>query len=173
MKRRPVTFGLLLFLSLLAAAWLASPALAGSKPLAPRRALDLGGTWQVEQGSMDSVPERFSHTVVVPGLVDMAEPALEEVGTKSDRRAAFWYRRTFTLDGPVPEVALLKIHKAKYGTKVFLNGRAVGEHLPCFTPALLDVKEHLEGDGRENELVVRVGADRECLPEGMRYPRCG
>jgi len=165
MKRRQATFGLLL--SLLTAAWLGTLALAGSKPLPPRRVLDLGGTWQVEQGSMDSVPKQFSHTVVVPGLVDMAKPAFEEVGTKSDLRAAFWYRRTFTLDGPVPEVAILKIHKAKYGTKVLLNGRAVGEHLPCFTPALLDVKERLEGEGRENELVVRVGADRECLPEGM------
>ena len=164
MKRRPATFTLLVLL--VVAACLAARASAGPEP-SPRRLLDLNGTWQVEQGSMDAVPEGFSHTVVVPGLVDMAEPAFQEVGKKSDLRAAFWYRRTFTLDGPVPAVAILKIHKAKYGTKVFLNGRAVGEHLPCFTPALLDVKRHLKGEGRENELVVRVGADRECLPEGM------
>jgi hypothetical protein len=129
--------------------------------------VDLNGTWHVAQGAMESVPGEFAHAVVVPGLVDMAQPAFEEVGRKSDLREAFWYRRAFTVEGPVPAVALLKIHKAKYGTKVLLNGRAVGEHLPCFTPALLDVREHLHGDGRRNELVVRVGADRECLPEGM------
>ncbi|UCF17508.1 MAG: hypothetical protein JSW59_08605, partial [Phycisphaerales bacterium] len=50
---------------------------------------------------------------------------------------------------------------------VFLNGSVVGEHLPCFTPALLNVKGLLKGVGEQNELIVRVGADRESLPEGM------
>ncbi len=116
---------------------------------------------------MDSSPGQFTHTVVVPGLVDMARPAFVDVGTKSARRQAFWYRRTFRLDGSIPEKAILKIHKAKYGTKVFLNGQLVGTHLPCFTPALLDVKNHLKGNGQENELVIRVGANRESLPKGV------
>ncbi len=59
---------------------------------------------------------------------------------------------------------MLKIHKAKYGTKVWLNGQLAGEHLPCFTPALMDVKPYLKGDGQENVLLVRVGADRESRP---------
>jgi hypothetical protein len=113
---------------------------------------------------MDSVPKLFEHTVPVPGLIDMAKPVFAEVGKKSDRRQAFWYRRTFTVDGSIPAVAVLKIHKACYGTKVWLNGQAVGEHLPCFTPALLDVKQHIKGSGRVNELVIRVGADRESRP---------
>ncbi|MBN2316396.1 MAG: hypothetical protein JXM79_20885, partial [Sedimentisphaerales bacterium] len=83
------------------------------------------------------------------------------------KREAFWYRRTFTLDKSIPDIAILKIHKAKYGTKVFLNDHIVGEHLPCFTPALLDVKNFLNDSGQENELIVRVGADRESLPEGV------
>jgi hypothetical protein len=141
--------------------------MASLKPAAPRRVVPLDGTWQVEQGALDAVPTTFSHTVVVPGLVDMARPAFQEVGHKSKLRQAFWYRRTFTVDGPVPEVAILKIHKARYGTKVFLNGKLAGEHLPCFTPALLDVKPYLKGNGQENELVVRVGADRSILPKGQ------
>ncbi|MFO0930354.1 MAG: hypothetical protein U0736_25560 [Gemmataceae bacterium] len=103
----------------------------------------------------------------MPGLLDMARPAFTEVGTKSALRQAFWYRRTFTVAGPIPDVAVLKIHKARYGTKVFLNGKLAGEHLPCFTPALLDVKPFLKGDGQENEIVIRVGADRSCLPAGQ------
>ncbi|MBN2128566.1 MAG: hypothetical protein JW741_03685 [Sedimentisphaerales bacterium] len=138
------------------------PAEAGS-----RRVVDLNGTWQVAEGAMDSIPPRFEHTVPVPGLVDMAEPAFAEVGKKSERREAFWYRRTFSVEGTIPDVAILKINKAKYGTKVWLNGELVGEHLPCFTPALLDVKKHLKGHGRQNELIVRVGADREALPAGQ------
>ena len=133
----------------------------------PRRVVNLSGKWQVEQGDMDSVPKQFGHKVPVPGLVDMAEPAFAEVGEKSEKRQAFWYRRTFKVKGKVPAAAILKIHKAKYGTKVWLNGDVVGEHLPCFTPALLDVKEFLKGGGRENELVVRLGANRESVPEGQ------
>jgi len=132
-----------------------------------RRIINLDGAWEIAQGSMDLTPNSFEHKVPVPGLVDMAEPVFEEVGKKSEKRQAFWYRRRFTFEGQIPDVAILKIHKAKYGTKVFLNGQLAGEHLPCFTPALLDVKEFLKGSGKQNELIVRVGADRECLPEGM------
>jgi beta-galactosidase len=135
-----------------------------SESSGPRRIIDLNGTWEVAQGGMDSAPEKFQHTVLVPGLVDMARPAFAEVGKKSERRQAFWYRRTFTLDGAIPPVAILKIHKAKYGTKVWLNGRVAGEHLPCFTPAELDVRKFLKGDGQKNELIIRVGADRESRP---------
>ncbi|MGE5610218.1 MAG: glycoside hydrolase family 2 TIM barrel-domain containing protein [Bacillota bacterium] len=137
------------------------------KEMGPRRVISLDGTWQVEQGGTERVPEAFSHTVVVPGLVDMARPAFMEVGKKSPQRETFWYRRTFAVEGPIPEVAVLKIHKARYGTKVLLNGQVVGEHLPCFTPAYLDIKAFLKGGGQENELIVRVGADRESVPAGQ------
>jgi len=132
-----------------------------------RHIISLNGTWEVAQGSMDLIPDHFGHTVPVPGLIDMARPTFDEVGEKSEKRQAFWYHRTFAVVEAIPDVAILKIHKAKYGTKVFLNGSLVGEHLPCFTPALLDVKPFLNAAGQQNELIVRVGADRESLPEGM------
>ena len=99
-----------------------------AEPVSPgkRTIVNLDGTWEIVQGSMDSAPETFEHKIPVPGLVDMAEPAFEEVGKKSEKRQAFWYRRTFEVDIPIPDVATLKIHKAKYGTKVFLNGSVVG-----------------------------------------------
>ncbi len=137
------------------------------KPTSDRIEQSLDGTWEVAEGSMDVMPETFAHQVPVPGLVDMATPAFAEVGQKSERREAFWYRRTFAVTGDIPPIARLKINKAKYGTKVWLNGQLVGEHLPCFTPALMDVKPYLKGAGQQNELVIRVGADRECLPEGQ------
>ncbi|PLC13874.1 hypothetical protein BV582_22770 [Bacillus paralicheniformis] len=72
---------------------------------------------------------------------------------------AFWYRRTFTVDGEVPPVAVLKIAKAKFGTRVWLNGEDVGEHWPCYTPGYFDVRQQLKGNGQSNELIVRVHAD--------------
>ena len=124
-----------------------------------RRVLDLKGTWQVEQGEMQAMPSAFTHTVVVPGLIDMARPSFTEVGKPSSQRRAFWYRRTFKLEGAVPEVALLKIHKARYGTRVILNGQDLGEHQPCFTPGFFDLKGHVKGEGAENELIIRIGAN--------------
>ncbi len=135
--------------------------------VADRRVIDLNGTWQAAEGSMDAIPAQFEHKVPVPGLIDMARPAFAEVGKKSEKRQAFWYRRTFTVKGDIPAAAVLKVHKARYGTKVWLNGQLVGEHLPSFTPALLDVKPYLKGKGQENELIIRVGADRGCLPAGQ------
>lgn len=138
-----------------------------AKEAGGRRIISLDGQWQIEQGGMDKIPTSFGHTVSVPGLVDMAKPAFEEVGKKSERRHAFWYRRTFAVDGAIPETARLMIHKAKYGMQVFLNGKLLGDHLPCFTPVVFDVKGGLRGGGRDNELIVRVGADRESRPTDL------
>ncbi|MGW8258037.1 MAG: hypothetical protein ACWGMZ_11165, partial [Thermoguttaceae bacterium] len=110
---------------------------------ATRRVVSLDGSWQIEQGDMEVIPKEFCHTVVVPGLIDMARPSFADVGKKSELREAFWYRRSFLIDGAVPDVAILKIHKAKWGAKVFLNGQLLGEHLPCFTPAILNVTPYL------------------------------
>jgi beta-galactosidase len=140
---------------------------AGLEPVAPRQGFSLDGDWQVAEGAWDTAPARFDRTVPVPGLVDMALPAFEEVGRPSPRREAFWYRRTFSVQGAVPEVALLKLHKARYGSKVILNGQLLGEHLPSFTAAYFDLRPHLQGEGRDNELIIRVGAHRESLPLGM------
>ncbi len=140
---------------------------ASVKPVTPRKVLSLDGVWKVEQGTMDSVPSEFTHTVVVPGLIDLSQPAFDEVGLVSSLREAFWYRRTFELEGDVPEFPILKVSKAKYGTKILLNGNVIGEHLPCFTPGFFDVSGYMRAGGEENELLIRVGAHRESLPEGM------
>jgi hypothetical protein len=136
---------------------------------AGRQVINLNGAWQIAQGGMEAVPSQFDHTVPVPGLVDMAEPPFDEVGVRSGRRQAFWYRRTFTIPGPLPAVALLKVHKAKFGTAVYCNGRAAGEHLPCFTPGYFDVRDALKGEGQENVLVIRVGAFHDALPSTVQW----
>ena len=134
-----------------------------------RRIVSLNGEWEVAQVAMDAVPTDFDRRVPVPGLLDMAQPPFAEVGTKRSaaHRSAFWYRRSFTLSGSIPAAVRLKIHKALYGVRVLLNGRLVGEHLPCFTPAEFDVRPFLAQPGKANELLIRVGADRGELPKGL------
>src|SRR5690606_37391490 len=64
-----------------------------------------------------------------------------------------------------PAVALLKIAKAKYGTKVILNEQDLGEHLPSFTPGYYNVKNVLKKG--ENELIIRIGSSRDALPPSI------
>ena len=139
-----------------------------------RHTLSLDGIWQVAEGSMDEMPDTFSATVPVPGLLDMASPAFETPGSKIPEkdlkkawlrdkfkdplREAFWYRRTFKIEPSNPAVALLKVHKARFGAKVFLNGSEVGVHEPNFTPGWFNIRPFIKTDGTENELVIRVGA---------------
>ena len=126
-----------------------------------RSTIPLDGQWQVAEGKMEAPPITFDHTVPVPGLVDMASPAFEAVGVKSAKREAFWYRRTFKVEQPVPAVARLKLHKAMFGCKVWVNGKVVGEQKVAFTPVYCNVKDVLQQG--ENEVVIRVGA---WLPDG-------
>jgi hypothetical protein len=135
------------------------------------KVISLNGTWQIAEGGMEKIPAKFDHEVVVPGLVDMAQPEFKEPGPKvadrssisqkDPRRDAFWYRRTFNLSDPIAMFVQLKIGKAMYGTRVFLNGKMIGDHAPCFTPGLFDVKDALKVG--ENELIIRVGADRNAV----------
>ncbi len=145
------------------------------KPESKRLIISLNGEWQIEEGTMDIIPESYGHTVMVPGLVSLARPGFVNAGPKvKDRRSlmqtdtlreAFWYQRTFDFAGKIPEVARLKVSKAMFGTHVFLNGKDMGEHLPCFTPGWFDVKNALtEG---KNELIIRVGSSRNSLPSSI------
>jgi len=137
-----------------------------------RTTIGLNGIWQIAEGSMDKIPEKFDHSVPVPGLVSLATPAFRDAGPKvKDRRSiiqkdtlreAFWYYRTFTFNDPLPEIATLKVSKAMFGTKVFLNDIDLGDHLPCFTPGYFNLKGALKTG--ENKLFIRVGSARNSVP---------
>ncbi len=131
----------------------------------------LDGAWQIAEGKMDKTPGAFDRTVPVPGLVSLATPAFQAPGPKvanrqsipqkDPRRDAFWYRRTFTLAGPIPAVATLKVAKAMFGTRVFLNGTLLGDHAPSFTPGYFDARPAIQTG--TNEILIRVGADRDAV----------
>ena len=180
---------LLPFLTALALA-AASTATSAAAPAAAqlRNTLPLDGTWQIAEGGMEQQPaaSAFTRAVPVPGLVTQATPAFDDAAPpvadrrqvhpqKDPKRDAFWYRRVFTLDAgaPLPPVATLKINKAMFGTRVFLNGQHLGDHAPCFTPAFFDARAALKPG--ENEIIIRVGADRDAVgpavPDGFDFEK--
>jgi hypothetical protein len=59
---------------------------------------------------------------------------------------------------------MLKVHKAFFGTCVFLNGHKVGTHALNFTPGWFDLQPFIKTDGTENELIIHVGASLAQIP---------
>ena len=163
--------------------------------LAERTTLSLDGAWQIEDSkAADALPEKFGHTVVVPGLADLAQPPFTNVdafysrehlanriraklappewlinywnGKVDQDRNYFWYRRTFRAPAR-HAVALLKINKAQFGTAVWLNGHKVGEYAGCFSASYYHLEDAIQWQA-ENTLLVRIGAHPAVLPDN--YP---
>jgi len=68
-------------------------------------------------------------------------------------------------------VAILKINKSMYTTRVILNGVRLGDHLYNFTPGYFDAKPALRVG--ENEILVRLGADLDAAPKYQGGYRMG
>ena len=162
---------------------------ASSLRAADRTTLSLDGTWDIEDSKdPGDIPKVWNHTVPVPGLVHSAQPAFPQVdefdsrqlilnrvrdgkvpasaivqsaGVSRQERNWFWYRRTFDVSS-LRRVAMLRISKAQFGVMVWVNGRKIGEHLPCFTAAIFDISADIRRG--QNELIVRVGAHPGVLP---------
>jgi beta-galactosidase len=124
-----------------------------------RKTLSLDGEWDIAAGGGDTPPAQFGSKIPVPGLVDLAKPGLGENGV-------FWYRKKFTVTAPLSEVAVIKVARAKYTTRAFLNGKAIGVHTGNFTPGYFDAKPAIK-EG-ENELVIRI-ADHGATPAGAQW----
>jgi beta-galactosidase len=120
--------------------------------------ISLNGQWDIAEGSLNKLPKKYSDKILVPGLVNAKETSFKDIGKESRLREAFWYRKKFTINGAIPEVARLKIFKAMFGTRVFLNGKVAGENPLNFTPGYFNIKPFLRGNNQPNELVIRVGA---------------
>ena len=131
-----------------------------------RQVQHLNGTWQVAQSPDSVMPTEFSHTVPVPGLVDMAKPAFDSVGYKSSLRQYFWYQKDFALSPEENELVLLRFKKAKYGLRAWLNGQYVGKHNLNFTETIFDITDHLRPDST-NTLTVRLFAFPDQLPDSI------
>jgi hypothetical protein len=166
------------------------PALAVSLSAAGRTTIPLDGMWDIaDSKAADAIPSAYGHKAPVPGLAHSSTPPFAGVdefesrqliqnrvgrgalpkstlvsnaGVPRQDRNWFWYRRQF--DVPARRaVAVLRINKAQFGAAVWLNGKKIGEHLPCFSAAVFDISAAIRQGA--NELVVRVGAHPGVLPE--------
>jgi beta-galactosidase len=159
-----------------------------------RITLSLDGEWRIEDSvATDTIPREWHHSVPVPGLAHLAQPAFADVdrfdskevisnrvrkgllpesalvegaGVAHQARNYFWYNRTFRAPSR-KQAAILRINKAQFGAAVWLNGQKIGEHAGCFTTFYSDVTRAMNWQG-ENQLVVRVGAHPGVLP--VDYP---
>ncbi len=168
----------------------------GSIPLlcsAQRITLSLDGIWQIADSvSETEKPMAFDHIAPVPGLAHSAIPAFSNVdqfdsrehivnlvqagelprsalvtnaGVPHQKRNYLWYRTTFQ-PAVRKAIAILKINKAQFGTAVWVNGKMVGEHLPCFSAAYINITDAIRWSGT-NELIIRVGAHPGVLPASV------
>ncbi len=129
-----------------------------------RKDISLNGTWEIAKtDSFSVVPRRFSSKIPVPGLVDLASPAIDAQDSVYSG-TVYWYKRSFRVDLPSTGVVLLKINKSAYHTRIYINGKLAGENTRNYTPSVVDILPYLNANGGENELLIAVGC-RDNLPD--------
>jgi beta-galactosidase len=104
-----------------------------------RKEISLNGIWEIAKTNhLTEFPASYTAKIPVPGLIDMAEPKIDNQDT-SYNNCVYWYRKTFTLEDLKSDVIQLKINKANYHTWVYMNGKPVGENVYSFTPSVFNV----------------------------------
>ncbi|MDR1455067.1 MAG: hypothetical protein LBJ01_05390 [Tannerella sp.] len=145
----------------------------GCRPAAPgRQVISLNGEWQVAKTGGE-LPVTYPSVASVPGLVDLAAPALDTVGTVYRDSSWYWHKRTFELPGNDFDIVRLKIFKARYHTKVYVNGQFAGENDYCFTPSYYDIGTFLK-PGQPNEILIGIGSKAELpndIPNGNDFEK--
>lgn len=138
----------------------APPSLKAQTRVNYRKVTNLNGTWEIAKTDLlAQLPSSFESEVPVPGLVDMANPAVDDQDTIY-ANSIYWHKRTFTINDKNADVIQLKINKACYHTWVYVNGKLAGENVYNFTPTLFNIKPFLNDNGKDNELCIAVG----CYP---------
>ena len=137
-----------------------------------RQVINLNGQWEITK-TQGKLPNTFSSVTSVPGLVDIAIPSIDTTDTNY-KDGWYWYKRTFKLNKTDFDVIELKVYKAKYHTKVYINGNYVGENYYCFTPSYYDIKPYLLPADSTNEIIIGVGCQSQLpdtIPDGADYEK--
>ncbi|MCL2142564.1 MAG: hypothetical protein FWH46_06835, partial [Methanimicrococcus sp.] len=133
----------------------------------------LDGEWMIVKTEGELPVGGYSSVIPVPGLVDLAVPAIDTAGTVY-LDGWYWHKRQFDLENTDFDKIELKIHKAKYHTKVYINGQFAGENQYCFTPSYFDIKPFLLPAGQTNEIVVGIGCRpqlADTIPDGHDFEK--
>jgi beta-galactosidase len=120
----------------------------------------LNGLWDIAPGTAESPRGEWCSKVPVPSLVDCASPPYDWQAF-----SYHWYHLEFRVNSPsLRETATLRIGRAMFGTRVWLNGTPLGEDIACYTSQEYDAAPCLRHDG-PNHLTVRVGLKETLPPE--------
>ncbi len=125
----------------------------------PRYTFNLNGLWEFDQTDRAYPPDAFTRKIQVPGLIDLASPAIDEYDElfMGDQEAKYsWYKTSFTVPkGQQGKKSVLTIMKSRFNTQVLLNGIDLGTYMQNSTPIECDLTNYLNYDN-ENTLLVRV-----------------
>ncbi len=127
-----------------------------------RGLIDLNGMWCYElDNNENETPSIWSHTLEVPGLVDLANPKVAWKDYKYH-----WYKKifAFNITSQQQDHAFIKIGQSMYGTDVWLNGKYLGRYVGCYTSHKYEVTDIINYTGN-NTLLIRVGTKNTLPPE--------
>lgn len=128
----------------------------------------LNGTADFEQTELAFPPAEFKHKIQVPGLIDLAEPKIDQYDKYFNgiqQPKYHWYRFKFKVPAQFEhKFAELTLLKSMYNTQIILNGYDCGTYMQCSTPIEANLTPYLKYNGEENILLVRIG-------EETRLPR--
>jgi len=155
--------------------------LVASDIYAQRDVIILNGEWEFDRTEKAFPPVQFTRTIPVPGLIHLAEPAIEDydiwfkkpqVPEEKQAHGVYdidyvpkynWYRKVIEIhDRFSDREILLRIKKSQYVTQVYINGIDMGISMECYTPIEIPITRAIHF-GEENEILIKVG-DRYWLP---------
>ncbi|MEP0367037.1 MAG: glycoside hydrolase family 2 TIM barrel-domain containing protein [Cyclobacteriaceae bacterium] len=129
--------------------------------------ISLNGFTAFEQTKTAFPPKKYTRTIPVPGLIDLAKPKIEQYeayfsGQHTPRYN--WYKFKFVVPkNQKDRTAILHVLKSRFNTLVILNGHDYGSYMQNNTPIEVDLSDHLNY-GKENELILRLG-ERAWMPK--------
>jgi beta-galactosidase len=147
----------------------------------PRITINLNGIWDFEQTINAWPPEKFSHTIPVPGLITLANPPVSDYEKffkrpgKVESREQHnvydldyiprysWYKKIIPVSKELQgREVVISLKKSQYVTQVFVNGMDMGTSMACYTPVEFRCTGAIRF-GEDNVILIRVG-DRIWLP---------
>ncbi len=124
----------------------------------------LNGTVDFEQTELAFPPAEFKHKIQVPGLIDLAEPKIDQYDKYFTGRQELkysWYRFKFKVPAKYEhKFAELTLLKSMFNTQIFLNGYDCGTYMQCSTPIETNLTPYLKYNNEENILLVRVDEEK-------------
>jgi len=134
--------------------------------------ISLNGLWDYAITSINSKPEKWDGSILVPYPV---ESALSGVKKRVSENENLWYKRTFI----VPNVwkkkhILLNFEASDWETTVWVDGKEIGKHRGGYDPFAFDITSSLDHK-KLHELIVCIWdpTDKGTQPRGKQVSTPG